>query len=62
MLERIEPAVEQLLLHVDVNVDDWEAPTVTPIEPSTADDHGDGGEAAEDEHASAGDEHAEVQP
>jgi len=40
MLERIEPAIDELIAHVDENVDDWSEPTADLIEP--ADDHGEG--------------------
>ncbi len=50
MLERIEPAVDELIAHVDANVADWSEPVADVIEPGEGhgdergddDDHGEG--------------------
>ncbi len=59
VLERIEPSVERLLVHMDAQVDDWERPVIEPIQivvDDAEDDLGDGGDhdAGADEHAEAG--------
>jgi len=42
MLERIEPAIDVLIAHVDEHVEDWSEPTAEVLAPSDShDDHGD---------------------
>jgi len=47
MLERIEPAVEELVSHVELHVPDWSEPTADVILPS--DDHGSDDHHSDDE-------------
>jgi NADH-quinone oxidoreductase subunit M len=56
MLERIEPSIDALIVHVDRNVDDWSEPTVDFLVPS-ADAHDE--DTSDEEHGDEGDDHEE---
>ena len=43
MLERIEPAVDELIAHVDTHVDDWSEPTPDTVDVAGGDHGGDDG-------------------
>ncbi len=45
MLERIEPAVETLIAHIDANVDDWTEPTADVLVPEESHDEEEGEES-----------------
>ncbi len=71
VLERIEPSVERLLVHIDEQVPDWDRPTlqtievvVDPDDPDDADEHSDEpADAAADPAPEAGsDDDVEAQP
>ncbi len=51
MLERIEPSIDALVAHIELNVDDWSEPKAEFLVPS--DDHGEdhSDEEAEDDHS-----------
>ena len=53
MLERIEPSIDALVVHIDSNVDTWSEPTNEVL---IAEDHGEDDHSEDEEHSEEGDE------